>query len=226
MSSPKPKKKKDGVPTVDADSGPKRKKKDSVPTVEGRLSKRKPAVPTLYVHTFCHPFTFEAYSFETSPGNDGYMNSYKEVMKGNRRCKYLTDALFSSYVFRRGDDDNILENSKDGFWRVLMIRYPSKKGSTVETRGEGFRALQQFFSDKEFNKYPPRFIETVDLSNRQNPPALDEFFLDRDIKTFMEEDIDSAELNEGFYSKHRAFARKCWSRKRPSEWACSLGFPE
>jgi hypothetical protein len=218
MSTSKYKKKKDGVPPGDQDDGPKRKKKDSVPTVERNLRKKKAAVPTLYVHTFCAPFTFEAYIFETSPGNDGYMNSYKEIMKGNKRCKYLTNCLFSSYVFRRGDGDEILGNVKDGYWRIIMIRYPSRKGSTAETREEGLHALRQFFSDKEFNKYPPRFIETEDLSNKENPPALDEFFLDRDIKDFMEEDVDASELNEGFYSKHKAFARKCWSRKPPSEW--------
>jgi hypothetical protein len=210
-------------------SPPKRKKKEGVPTVEGRLTKRKPSVPTIYVRVFCEPLAFEAYVYEASPGNDGYMNSYKKVMKGELKCKYLTDALFSSYVFRRdidsSSDDEILRNTKDGYWRIAMIRYPSKSGSTSKSRKEGLEVAKRFFQDKHYTDYPPREVETVDLSDAEDPPALDEFFLNRDIKTFIEEDVDGSELNEKFYEKHKAFACKCWSVTKPSDWALFLGFP-
>ena len=216
---------------------PKRKQKNSVPTQATVLAKRRATGPTIYVHTFAEPLSFEAYIFETAPaneednfaGNDGYTAAYRKVMKGELKCKYLTDAFFSSYVFRRdpksADPDGEILTGGNGIYRLLMIRYPSKTGSTKQTRQEGLAVLKRFLQDKQFSDYPSSRLETVDASNQADPPALDEFFRSYDIKTFIEEDIDASELDEKFYSKHKRFAQKCWSVTKPSDWALSLGFP-
>lgn len=67
----------------------------------------------------------------------------------------------------------------------------------------------------------------IDLTNENDPPALDEYFMDNDIKTFMEEDIHEDQLNSQFAINYPYFARKCWRYNYISEWGLqTLGFAD
>jgi hypothetical protein len=208
---------------------PKKKAKNAVPSAKARMNLKGPMTPTVSVRTFCEPMNFEAYFYEASFGNDGYLGSFKKVMEGNMECKYLLDANFTEIVFMRdpASDNEPLHNlssSRSAFWRCIMIRYPPG-GSTKKSREQGLKILHQFFTDKQYTSYPPRKIELVDLSSKEHPPPMDDYFLNYKVKQFMEEDIDAKELNENFYRKCSTTALFCWSRPVDYEWANALGFP-
>ena len=215
-------------------ASPKRKVKLEPGASRAQRARRS---PTLTVHAFKEPLTFEAYIYEASPGNDGFVASFQKVMDGSDRCDYLTEANFTKFVWRRdpnhsndpNSENTILHNTstaKKDFWRGIMIRYPNNEGSSPETREEGLQVLKSFLMDPQFTDYPPSDIETMDATNMEDPPALDEYFLDHGIKAFLTEDLEESDFDPGFYDRYTEFAQKCWSHSKPSKWALKLGFPD
>ena len=85
--------------------------------------------------------------------------------------------------------------------------------------------LKEFLMNPQFCDYPPHEITTIDATDPENVPSLDDFFLDNDIKDFMEEDVEALNLNANFYENFPEFAVKCWGGSNYSQWARSLGFP-
>ena len=208
---------------------PPRKKKEKSPSMKDRRKMKQKNAPMITVRAFHSCFTMEAYFFEKNDGNDAFLHSYKKYTDNEITCSYLEAAGFTDMVYRRrtGSDNDILVNSDDKrpFWRAIMIRYPPGGESTPETRQEGLTVARQFFLDSTFSDYPPKNIQIVDATSMDNPPPLDDFFLNKDIETFMKEDIEEDLLNGEFYEKYPALARKCWGGNFPSPFARSLGYP-
>jgi len=202
----------------------------SPPTLKGKGSNKKARVPnTLQVFAFSDPFSFEACKCVAREGNDACTDSLQKVLDGELSCDCIEAAKFIECVCQRipGSDSQILCNAdpkKSNFWRAVFIRCPDG-GSTKESREEGLEVLKRFFMDNQHIQHVPGEIDTVDLSDEENPPALDEFFLDRFIRRFMELDIDNTFLNEKFCEEHEEVAKKCWSHHTNSKFAHSLGCP-
>jgi len=166
--------------------------------------------------------------FESRPGTDGCTNSIKNVMGGEECCPHLESAGFCDWVERRAagsKDSAILCSRKTKFWRGIAIRHPGDEGSTAESRAQGLELLKRFFSDEEFTQFVPAEIATIDLSEEETPPPLDEFFLDPHIKKFMETEVEESFLNQNFHSEHHDLAVKCWRGETNFKFAKELGCP-
>ena len=205
-------------------ASPGKKKKERTPS---RNEKSKPA-PTIRAYRFHEDFVFEAYVFEKNAGDDAFTNNFREQINGTAREKSeeLEQANFNKFFYRRqpGSDNQHMIGEK-GYWRIVMIRYPPEEEATPETTEEGLSILSEFFRDTRYSTYPPETILTMDCSTDEDPPALDQFFLDQDIKSLMEEDIDAEHLDSNFYTNFPDFARKCWAGTHYSAWARGIGFP-
>ena len=123
-------------------------------------------------------------------------------------------------------------NGRDGFWRNVIIRYPqNESGITIptseETRSAGLQVLKRFFCDETYSQYPlqPEQITVVDESDDENPPSLDMYFTDQQIRTFMLNHIEDKDLNNNFVNEYASVARFVWGGQNVSDWARTLGFP-
>lgn len=204
---------------------PGRRKKTSPPA-----KKLKGGSPILKVLAFHSDFTFEALFYEKADGSENYVYGLKEYIRGNSTtpCEYIDGLNIVRYVSQRvpNSPNTLLTTNPNSEWsRAVFIRYPEDNMSTPDTRQEYLRTAKRFFQDTRFSNYPPREIETVDLTNPQNPAALDEYFMDDEIKYLMVEDIDGSTLNPDFTTNYPDFARKCWKFNHFSDWARNnLGF--
>ena len=116
------------------------------------------------------------------------------------------------------------------FWKQVIIRYPVDGAntpieSTPETRRQGLEAIKMALMNPEYTRFPPEDIITMDTADPENPPPLDHFFLDNDIRDFMKEDIQETDLTTTFVQDFPDAASKCWSGHNVSAWARGLGFP-
>ncbi len=206
--------------------GRKKKSPGKVKTSAPTKIKGKASPPTIRVLVPDPIFKFEMYFVEKNAGEDAFMMPYTRFVREEIEDQGLKDANFGPIVFRRdpGTDDEPLEGQK-GFWRQIIIRYPSEQESTPETREEGLRVLKAFFLRKDTQQFPPSDITTHDAADPENPPPLDRYFMNETIKNFMEEDINETSLNESFVQEWPEIAAKCWASSQVSQWAYSLGFP-
>lgn len=211
-------------------ASPKKKVKTSPPSFKNGRSRNQ----VLRV-TALHPnFDVEIYWLEKREGNDGYLYGVDQVLNGSKVCTYLTDKGFYDLVPRRIQrdiKDEILVNTEGkgkGTWRKLILRYcPDNGGTTAESRAEGLQVLKRFFMDENFSDYPPKEIETKDVTPvpPAQPHSMDMFLRDREIKAIMNQDLDAAVLDHTFYEKYSDFALFCWSVATDNAFANSLGFP-
>ena len=208
-----------------AASSPGRRIKTKTP-----VRRKKGGNPQLKVIAFSEEFTFEAYFYEKNNGDEGYVYNLKEYMRGNlAHSSEDADILnLVDMVNQRLPNTNNVRattSSSDTYPRTLFIRYPPGNESTAATRQEGLHALKNFFQDPRFTAYPPANIDLTDLTDEENPPALDEYFMNEDIKTLMEEDVEPQHLNNDFATTFPEFARKCWKFNHISDWGLHfLGF--
>lgn len=218
MSSKKAPAKKNGKAKLPSSPGRKDKTKTGAPQ-----KRKKGGNPRLKVLAFSGEFTFEAYFYEKYNGDEGYVYKLKEYYRGNLEDKSddIDNLNLVDMVSQRvPDSDNMRapQSATESYPRTIFIRYPEGNESTPETRQEGLQALRRFFQDRRFSEYPPNRIDLVDLTDEDNPPALDEYFLDDDIKRFMEEDLPEARLDREFATNYPDFARKCWKYNHISSW--------
>ena len=207
---------------------PRRKIKTHAPT---RKPKKSPN-PQLKVITFADGFLFEACIYTKNNGDEGYVYQLKEYLRGNisLSSEPIDNLNITGMVHQRKPNSN---NEKmttafgETYPRTIFIRYPTNNESNSGTRQEGLQAIKTFLQDKRFTEYPPDDIDLIDLTNENDPPALDEYFMDNDIKTFMEEDTHEDQLNSQFAINYPYFARKCWRCNYISEWGLqTLGFAD
>lgn len=173
--------------------------------------------PRLTVVVFAKEFRFEAYFYEKGNGDQGFVNTLKDYMNGkiSLTSEELDKINLVDYVTRRvpnSDNETLTTAPHETYPSNLFIRYPSIEGSTPETRKEGLEAIKAFLQDTRFNKYPPKEIDLIDLSVEDETmvPSLDEYFMDEDIRTFVEDNVRKDSLNENFAETFPDFARKCW----------------
>ena len=62
------------------------------------------------------------------------------------------------------------------------------------------------------------------MTDDDNLPSLDSFFMDDDIKNIMEQDIAEEELNNKFVLNYPSFANRVYAGNNYSDWARTLGF--
>ena len=81
--------------------------------------------------------------------------------------------------------------------------------------------------DEAYSDYPPKELETVDVTPESpaQPHSLDMFLRDSEIKDIMNQELDAAVLDHTFYEKFPDFAPFCWSVATDNAFAKSLGFP-
>ena len=188
--------------------------------------------PILKVIAFPDEFSFKAYFYLKSNGDEAYVYTLKEYHRGNldETSDDIDNLNLVDMVPQRvPNSDNvrmrISQSDSTSYPRTVFIRYPEGNTSTAETRQEGLNALRNFFMDERFNNYPPRNINLVDATDEENPPTLDEYFLDDDIKTLMEEDLNPGSLTSDFATEYPEFARRCWKYNHISTWGLyTLGF--
>ena len=207
-----------------------------MPTRQDVKKKTTSAPPTLTVRTFKPPFTFEAYIFAkgnqyNSDADDGYMKGFIDYVDTNTPNEHVSEQLdqgnFTSFVYRRIPDtpNEHMVGIKNPYWRGIIIRYPPESESTPETREQGLEQLKAFLMDGRFSQYPATNIITRDATDEDNYEPLDNYFMDWDIKSFLEEDVAEEDLNSTFYTTYQDFADKVWAGRFKSEFAYSIGFP-
>lgn len=203
---------------------PLRRKKEGTPTKGSKIKKTQ---PRLTVRAFDPVFNIEAYIYEKTADEDGFLHSIQQYSDNDLEIPALDElGGITKLVPRRlpGTDEQQMLGGK-GFWRRIIIRYvDAETGSTPESRRQGLEALSAFFRDSEFSRFPPDSIETTDVTG-EDPEPLDNYFLNYDIKVMMEEDIDNEALNTAFFGNNEETALKCWSRPTSFQWATGLGFP-
>ena len=113
---------------------------------------------------------------------------------------------------------------KSKLWRKVILRYP-EGGTTPTTREEGLKVAKKFLMDSNFTDYPPSDITTIDATDEDDLPSLDQFFVNLDIKKIMQQELSSDILDCNFFQSYPDFAKKCWSGATNFVYALSLGFP-
>ena len=204
------------------------KKAKQVPSMRDNLKKKKDKpVPTIGVHAFADPVCAEAYEYTIQSDKDGFTHKYRMWSKGELEVNELTDANFTGMKMRRDTETPGNEILKDceGYARIWLIRYPEGTESTVETRKEGLRVLQNFFKSKISTTYPPKDIVLVDRTLEERP-IMESFFLDDDIEEIVKLSCDTDVLDDQFYTTFPVFAKKMYTFQEPSDFAKGkLGFP-
>ena len=217
-AAPKMKKVKSASPT----------KAKHVPNMRENLKKTKgKPVPTIGVHAFADPICAEVYEYTVLPTKDGFTHKYRMWCKGELTVEELTAANFVGLKMRRDTEipgNEILKDS-EGYSRIWLLRYPEGTESTVDTRKEGLRVLQNFFMSKISTTYPPKDIKLVDHTLDERP-VMESFFLDDDIEEIVKISCGPDVLGEEFYVKYPEFASKMYCFQEPSDFAKKeLGFP-
>jgi hypothetical protein len=182
---------------------------------------------TLKIVGFCEPFDMEAIFYERSPDKDGFLHGVTRYMKGDFGLMTNSDfdnANFIEIVDRRMRN-SANEKFMDGqFSRKVAIRIPPNGESTPASRLEGLEAFAKLLHDTRFQTYPPRSLVKLDITDETNYAPLDDFFMDETIKVFLENNVETSDLDVTFVSKFPDFARKCWGGVHFSDFAISLGF--
>jgi hypothetical protein len=190
-------------------------------------TKQKKALK-LTCYGWCKPLRFEVYLYEKSINEDGYTWGVQKYLKDEFEQKHesLEHANFTRVLTRRVPfSSNVAMTGASGYRRVVFIRYPKgDEGSTKETRQEGLQAMKSFLMDPKFSDYPPKIIETEDLTNEDNYAPLDQFLMDDDIEELMKLDIPLEVLDGNFKEEYGGFADACWRGPNFSDWAKTLGF--
>lgn len=212
-ATPSPKRKPGGRPTADDT----RKKGKSSTTIN---------VPTLTCYGFASELPIEGYIYSINDSTDAFANGFKKFVNGELESAELTSANFSAFHKRRvpRTENTVMLDGKR-FFRYILFRYVPGGVSTPETRFEGLAVLKTFFLSTQNGNFPPTNINVVDGTDVNNPPALDMFFCDKEIRSIMEEEFLPEELNKDFYSRYTAFACKLWSGEPYPDFARMLGFP-
>jgi len=217
-------------PTKKSNSlSPSRKTKPSPPTKKTKQARNQLVLTVL---AFMFPFAFEVYILSKGT-NDGYLNGLLCWLSGSNPdgtdvppSAELDEANVHSCPYRRVPNTaNVPLEGDNRFWRRIIVRYPPEGESTPATRQKGLQLISTFFKDPVHSRFPPQNIELVDATDEENPKSLDEYFMDADIKTLMQEDMEEGILNNTFFGTFTDFARKCWKYPFVSPWAMSLGFP-
>jgi len=222
MSSDTPKK------AVSPNASPK-KKKGAVVTRKDNAKKKSPIrnnpVPSLSCYAFTDDLPIEAYLFCKDDKTDAFSNGIKRFVDGELDSAILEDCNFTSYKARRVPQSKNEIMMQGTFWRRVIVRHLKEGVSTPESRAEGLSKLREFLMSAENSKFPITEITTKDCTDKDNPLALDHFFLDGDIVDFITTEFDESDLNEEFYSRFPALARTLWSGPNYPEFARDIGFP-
>ena len=181
------------------------------------------------VLAFHEYFKFEAYLYEKDGGsNDDFLNHVREWQDDEIEYQPLTDAGFAELKTHRipGSANEIYKNKeKNGkYWRSIIMRYVPE-GSTAESRQEGLSILEGFLKDERFSRHPPTKLELRDITDEEDPHALDSFFMDEDIEKFMNIYLDADLFGKDFFEEYDDFSVKCWKGPHKSGFASRLGFP-
>jgi hypothetical protein len=213
-----------GTPQV-----PSPKKREGDYPVPGSQKKGKQSkYPTVTVYAFRPELGIEGYTYTKDDQNDAFCNNYKKYTEGEIEHKALAEARFTGFMTRRRTptDNDALENSGDGYWRHVMLRYVPGSVSTPETRKEGLKVLSAFYGSKIGASYPPKEIVTCNGSTCDTHYfSLDSFFQDDDIKEIIETVFDPDELVPKFFKRYPDIAAKLWSGEPYPVWARdTLGF--
>jgi hypothetical protein len=220
------KKKKTDAKTSPASAISPRRKAGARPT---RLSVSR--VQTARYTLVCIHFrvlpTMEAYGYWKDANNDGFTNGYKQYASNRLESPALSQANFVDFKFRRvPESDNITLMDSHNYPRCLFVRYLQEdETSTPTTRAQGLAVLSAFFMDPNNSRYPPAAITTTDITNDENPPSLDQFFMDNDIIQFIQTDLDPNDLTNEFFVRFPVLAHQLWAGQNYPDYARSLGFP-
>jgi hypothetical protein len=200
------------------------KKHKSVPT-------RTKKIPlTISSLGFGEPFSFEIYLYEKGLEDDAFTYGLSKYIRGNEEEVHeIMDTLnFTQVLSRRVpmSDDVIAKNNSNSYDRLLFLRYPQDGVSTSTTRAAGMLGLKNFLMDKRFTKYPPTFIETVDLSDYDttNPTSMDHYLLNKDIEQLLKQDLDELVLDDDFKKEFPDVAKLIWTGKHVGDFGRTLGF--
>jgi hypothetical protein len=200
---------------------PPMKELKSSPGTAGRF-------PTLSCHAFVSLLPIEAYLYTKDDHNDGFTNGLRKFFNGVTESPELTEIDLRFMKDRRiPNSDNLTLKDSNNWPRKIIIRIFEDRAqiSTPETRQQGLSVIKTFLLSRSNSDFPPTDITTMDLTDEQDPPALDMFLLDQDIETIIKQEFREEDLNEDFYTDYPDLARKLWGGNHYNDFARSLGFP-
>lgn len=211
-------------PQKKAPASPPRRKNTPIP------KRKKKETNILQVEAFPEPFSFEKYIYMKGEDDekDGFTNNFKLFVEDkleDKQPQSLVKANVTALLQRRiPNTDNQVWKDASNYHRHIIIRYPPERESTVQTRQTGLDLIAEFCQDGNYSRFPPDTIAKVDITDLDNSPPLDSFFMDKDIKDFMKQDLPENELDEHFVETYPEFAKQCWSGNHLSDFAKGLGF--
>lgn len=172
----------------------------------------------------------EVYMFSKNDTDDAYLGGAREYLSGNTERHEDIDQLnLHSIVERRvpgSANVAMAQGDKPMYARSLIIRYPTTKLSTIETRQHGLQTLKRFFGNEGFNyhKYPITNITLADKTDEYKFTKLDDWFKDETIEILLMNDIDEKYRNEDFCDVFPDYAKKLLRGPYFGPFALSLGF--
>ena len=179
--------------------------------ITGKVSSKNQDAGHLVTCIGFPPTMIELYQYlKTVSGQtkENYTYPYRKHFLGDDESfKYpeLEEHGFIGFNYMR-DSDGQPKNGVDGYRRYLLVRcVPEGNISSSDTRMEGLNVLSAFFKSKKVSKYPPSLIKVTDLTC-DPVKALDEFMLDKDIFSLLNNIFEEDALTPQFCSKFPAIA--------------------
>ena len=174
----------------------------------GKMSTKLASRPTYNLYCWGWPSSpWEAYTFRKGD-KDAYAAFYRQVVDGEKDCQELEDMGFRMYFTRRrAPGDNSPSTGEDNWPENVYVRCVNNMNPTTpQTRQEGLSFLRRFFMNKEYSKYPPNDINTVDMTNEQDLMPMDHLLMDQHVMALLDRTIPTDHANRRFFTNHRAFA--------------------
>lgn len=182
-------------------------------------------IPSLTCYGFSDELPIEAYLFCKDDNTDAFYHGFKQFADGELDSEYLERINFTSYKARRRPQSNNVIMMQGTYRRYVLVRHVPAGISTPESRTKGLDTLREFLMSTANSKFPITNINTLDCTDKNNPLALDSFFLDDDIVDLIKTEFDAEDLNKEFYSKFPVLARILWSGPNYPDFARDIGFP-
>lgn len=186
--------------------------------------------PKIKVLGFGPHFNFELYFYEKNATTDAFCGSLFAPIRGDKESgNALFDAAnFIDIADRRlpgSNDERWMKPGSSEFCRCVIIRIPPNSDSTTpETRDQGLLALKSFLMDSSCVNFPPRNIDTVDITDDEKPASFDDYLLNKNIDKILQLEFDDEVLTSEFKTNYPECAKMCWKSVHVSDFARQLGF--
>ena len=141
------------------------------------------------------------HTIENDEDNDAHVKGLCDCIEGSssHHVHEGIDSLnFVKRVFRcipQSENKN-MKSAKKEFWRSIFICYPKENVSTKQSCQEGLTILSNFLKNDQLSKFSMKGMTQIDMHDGEDSVlAFDDYFLDEDIKKFLEKQFDRSDCS-------------------------------